>query len=143
MGFFKLKSPDAIYEAFDEEIVAVNLETGNYFSITGTGPQIWIDLVDGYSIPEIVHRIRERHIGDAGEIGVLVDAFAGELVKCDLLAPSDSAGPRSAPPIPPVSQKTPFSAPTIDSYDDMRDLLMLDPIHDVDDTGWPSPKNSP
>jgi hypothetical protein len=25
-------------------------------------------------------------------------------------------------------------------YEDMQDLLLLDPIHDVDETGWPARK---
>jgi hypothetical protein len=28
----------------------------------------------------------------------------------------------------------------IDKYDDMRDLLALDPIHEVDSGGWPLAK---
>jgi hypothetical protein len=30
-----------------------------------------------------------------------------------------------------------FQPPTLESYNDMQDLLLLDPIHDVDDMGWP------
>jgi hypothetical protein len=29
-------------------------------------------------------------------------------------------------------------APTLTVYADMQDLFQLDPIHDVDETGWPS-----
>ena len=29
---------------------------------------------------------------------------------------------------------------TINKYSDMQDMLLLDPIHDVDDKGWPEPK---
>lgn len=34
-----------------------------------------------------------------------------------------------------------FETPALHKYSDMQDLLLLDPIHEVDDTGWPSPKN--
>ena len=26
----------------------------------------------------------------------------------------------------------------VDRYNDMRELLLLDPIHDVEETGWPN-----
>ncbi len=33
-----------------------------------------------------------------------------------------------------------FTEPTVHTYADMQDLLLLDPIHDVDETGWPNAK---
>ncbi|HAR48554.1 MAG TPA: hypothetical protein DCR81_00210 [Smithella sp.] len=38
--------------------------------------------------------------------------------------------------------KTVFNAPVLNKYTDMQDLLILDPIHEVDATGWPSTKPS-
>jgi hypothetical protein len=38
--------------------------------------------------------------------------------------------------------KTVFNAPVLNKYTDMQDLLLLDPIHEVDATGWPSTKPS-
>ena len=33
--------------------------------------------------------------------------------------------------------KIPFEEPKLEKYSDMEDLLLLDPIHDVEDEGWP------
>jgi hypothetical protein len=34
-----------------------------------------------------------------------------------------------------------FTQPVLEVYTDMQDLLLLDPIHEVDEeAGWPSPK---
>jgi len=42
---------------------------------------------------------------------------------------------------PPLPAGTVFAPPVLEVYTDMQDLLLLDPIHDVDETvGWPSPK---
>ena len=30
-----------------------------------------------------------------------------------------------------------FEAPTLDRFDDLQGLLLIDPIHDVGDAGWP------
>ena len=32
-----------------------------------------------------------------------------------------------------------FETPVLEKYTDMAELLLLDPIHDVDATGWPHP----
>jgi hypothetical protein len=38
-------------------------------------------------------------------------------------------------------ERTPFDIPIIEIYDDMKELLSLDPIHDVDSIqGWPLKK---
>ena len=140
MTIFALNAANVVYETFDEEIIAVNLETGNYYSISGTGPRIWIDLIHGCAIAEIVRRIQARHVGDADAIAASVSAFAGELIENALLSPASGVASLPAPVTEPATEKTPFSAPVMESYADMRDLLMLDPIHDVDDKGWPKPK---
>ena len=38
--------------------------------------------------------------------------------------------------------RQPYSPPVLNSYTDMEELLLLDPIHDVDQAGWPMPKAS-
>jgi hypothetical protein len=32
----------------------------------------------------------------------------------------------------------PYSPPKLSAYTDMQELLLLDPVHEVDDAGWPS-----
>jgi hypothetical protein len=34
-------------------------------------------------------------------------------------------------------EKIPFAQPVLNKFTDVEDLLMLDPIHDVDAAGWP------
>lgn len=141
MTRFRLNEPDVVFEAFDEEIVLVNLDSGNYYSLSGTAPSIFIDLVDGMSIDEVIHRIQRRHTGESEVIGAAVAAFVARLVGEKMLveAADRQAQPRVASPEG-TANRTPFQAPVIESYTDMQDLLMLDPIHDVDTAGWPVAK---
>ena len=46
-----------------------------------------------------------------------------------------SIEPRDAPGE--ASEKRPYVPPQIERFTDMQELLLLDPIHEVDDTGWP------
>ena len=34
-------------------------------------------------------------------------------------------------------EKTQFEFPIIEKFTDMQELLLLDPIHEVDEKGWP------
>jgi hypothetical protein len=143
MTVFRVNEPDVVYETFDEEVVVVNLDTGKYYSLSGTGPAIWIDLVDGCGIDEIARRMQNRHIGEFGVFVAAVTAFADRLVSEELLIRLGNAvsRPRIAS-LEPAATKTPFAAPTIENYDDMQDLLMLDPVHEVDPAGWPVEKKN-
>src|SRR4051812_39702151 len=37
----RINSPKVIHQVFDTEVVVVNLETGNYYSVTGSGIEAW------------------------------------------------------------------------------------------------------
>jgi hypothetical protein len=39
-------------------------------------------------------------------------------------------------------ERPPFTPPVLEVFADMRDLLLLDPIHDVAEVGWPTAKPS-
>jgi len=57
-------------------------------------------------------------------------------VEQELVVVADPAAPSSPLP-PPTPTGEAFRPPTVAVYSDMEDLLLLDPIHDVDETGWP------
>jgi hypothetical protein len=44
----------------------------------------------------------------------------------------------AAPDDPAPAERATFIAPVLAVYTDMQDLLLLDPIHDVDEIGWPT-----
>jgi hypothetical protein len=61
--------------------------------------------------------------------------FIAELVKEGLLEEEEE---RAADPLPEMEWPARFSPPFVERYDEMKNLLMLDPIHEVDEQGWPS-----
>ena len=141
MAAFRINEPDVVHEVFDEEIIVVNLDAGTYYSLSGTGRTIWAYLVDGFGTDEIADRIQTRHTGDRSVIAVAVADFANLLVNEGLLIPvEDAVAQRRTISSGPPGDRTPFEPPLIEKYDDMQDLLALDPIHEVDSGGWPLAK---
>lgn len=138
MASFRVNEPNVVYETFGEEVVLVNLETGKYYSISGTGPTIWSDLAKGLDLEQVVAHMQGLYAGEDAVIAGAVDEFAGRLVNEQLLVPSNGQGASSVTEIVAVANMKPtFVSPVIENYDDMQDLLVLDPIHDVDASGWP------
>jgi hypothetical protein len=120
------KRPDVIEEAFGDEVVLVNLRSGRYYSLEGQAGALWAALGDGAE-PDAV----------ATAAGSPVDAvvpFLQRLVDEDLVALDGDALPAHA--------GTTLHPPAkVLVFDDMEDILQLDPIHDIDldRTGWPAP----
>jgi hypothetical protein len=127
---------DVITELFDEEMVVVDLQRGRYFSVELIGATIFELLRSGHDIDTVAATMAARFEPGTHDVGGEVARFAARLVEEGLLVPSTGTSAPPAPHTDPAGRA--FAVPTLTAYDDMQDLLMLDPIHDVDDTGWPA-----
>lgn len=135
----RLNAPKVIHEEFDDEVVIANLDSGRYYSVDLIGAAIWRLVIAGITREEIFARIRTEFTGDAIEIERGTGNFLDELVDESLLIAEsieDGVGSSSAAS-PRPSAQIPFVAPRLQKYTDMEELLLLDPVHEVDETGWP------
>lgn len=138
---FRANRPKVILETFDNEAVIVHLDSGNYYSLDNTGVEIWGLLEKGLAVTEVIDAITCRYQTERCKVEYAVNKFVNELVREHLLAelPQDAPHPDSSVnynvPYGPDQRK--FSAPVLEKFTDMQELLLLDPIHEVDATGWP------
>ncbi len=139
MTHYKVNRPDVVCEVFEDEVVVVNLSSGTYYSLAGTAAEIWNYLEKGFGQDAIVNSLADAHRRSAAEIQSDFHPFLAQLIEQKLLVP-DLAGINSSP-IPADSSRmsnAPYAPPALETYTDMQELLLLDPIHDVDETGWPA-----
>ncbi len=124
-------------EAFADETIAVNLATGRYYSLDLIGAETLELLATGHDVGPSPSTWPLRYDADRAEVEAAV-AGSRSSPRRRRAAPR-GAGPRARrrPPARPLALPCRFSAPTLSVYSDMEDLLLLDPIHDVDETGWP------
>ena len=134
---FRLAGPDVVHDAIDDGVVIVNLAAGAYFTLDGSAREIWQLLEAGRSLAAINTELVRRFDAEPRQITDGVERFLGRLQDEGLIVAA--AGPAS--PEPPVAadgvEKQPFVPPALIKYTDLEDLLTLDPIHEVDDSGWP------
>ncbi len=141
---FRINKPKVIHEDFGGEVVIIHFDTGRYYTLNKTASFMW-QLIDGGAAGrEIVVALTRNWACDSVDIPAVAEAFLTELLEEDLIVTEQSAdGARFEPqdngdnPADP-SEKPAFVEPTISGFNDMQELLLLDPIHDVDETGWPS-----
>lgn len=134
---FSINTPNIAHESIDGEVVVINLVSGNYYSLDGTGAKIW-DLIDrGYSCSVITEIMSSQYTSDEINISDTITHFLSELEQEDLIVPNAQAVEEQPIDSSITPELTIFTIPTVNRYSDMQELLLLDPIHDVDAMGWP------
>lgn len=136
---FRVAAPDVIHQTIDGEVILVHLTRGTYHSIRGSGALLFDPLVRGASMTDLAETLSERTDGDDSRIKAAVVRFVRDLWRDGLIvAAVDEAGDGAvwAPADP--SAKQPFEEPQVETFTDLQDLLLTDPIHDVEPPGWPN-----
>ncbi len=135
MTAYRMNAPDVVAETIDGEAVVINLDRGTYYSIRGSGAALWDALIAGVPTRKLVAEI--ARIAPEADAAKDVEAFVNRLVGEELVVPAEGGGPVNGA----VSIELPaaYAPPSFDTYTDMEALLLLDPIHDVDEAGWPQP----
>jgi hypothetical protein len=137
--YYRVNKPDVILEDFSDEVVIVNLASGNYYSIDAVGAAIWAMIQKQTAASEIAGNLLRDYEGDPAIIRLAVTKFINELLVENLIVADTGASAEKADPDPSVvRERTLFAAPVLNKYTDMQELLLVDPIHEVDETGWPN-----
>jgi hypothetical protein len=143
---YKINAPHIVHEIFeDKEAAIINLKSGNYYSLDPVGAFVWSHIDSGAAVGEIVQEVLAHYEGDVADVSPaiarLIDALQAEEL---ITIANDGDGQAKREAITSAANgnvaKTPFTAPVLERYNDMQELLLLDPIHEVDDTGWPNRK---
>jgi hypothetical protein len=141
---FRVNPIHVAYETFDGgEVLAINLDTGTYYSLPGICGEIWMWLVEGASLEAIRQALVDLYEGERAIIEAEAERFI-ETLKAENLISSDEAA-INAPIVLVKSRadKKRFVTPTMEKYSDLQDLLLLDPIHETDVAGWPVRESQP
>lgn len=144
---YKINQPTVIHEDFDGEVVIINLDTGSYYSIERAGAAIWNSLENAPAEITLIEEVIDRYTGNRDEIEMAVSKFLAELERESLIVSvtdqeMDKREVLAESNHQPQASKLAFDGLTLHKYTDMEELLLLDPIHQVDETGWPSAKSN-
>jgi hypothetical protein len=134
-----VNQPSVISEVIDGETILLNFESGHYYSLNPTASEIWLRIGRGLPVGAVVECVAQRFAGDPATIRTEVESFIQRLEAEQLIRRAVEA----AAPSTPAASEAPgnalmaFSSPDFEKFTDMEELLLLDPIHEVGDAGWP------
>ena len=119
MTTLNIPTSRVISEVLDGEAIIIDSMSGAYFTLDVDGTVIWEKLQSGANSVDALCTA-------TGLAADRVSDVVTELISAGLL----EGGPVS----PPATGQSPT---VLTKYTDMEELLLLDPIHDVDSAGWP------
>jgi hypothetical protein len=141
---FRINKPTVVYETFGKEVVIIAFDSGNYYNLNMTGTDIWNFIESGSTVDEIIERIIYLYEGNRSSIENAVNKLIDELLIENLIIPQNSEKNTQINTIQvePNSEtkRYIFEPPHLQKYTDVQELLLLDPIHEVNETGWPNIK---
>jgi Coenzyme PQQ synthesis protein D (PqqD) len=116
-------------EDVDGEVIAIDFGSGAYYSMRDTAAAIWRLLLAG-STAEAVRQAAMSSADDATQADAEVVVFLDELVSLGLLTETEETSDSGA-------FLDSYAPPVIEKFEDMSELIKMDPIHDVSPGGWP------
>jgi hypothetical protein len=134
--FYRIPPNRVSHERLGDEVIIINLEKGAYYSGSGSAADLWTLLAAGASLDQLIDLLSRQYGLSAPEIRGDVERCIQSLIAADIIEPAGD-GLSSAILVLPEAEERRWQAPGFDEYTDMWDLIKLDPIHDVDETGWP------
>ena len=123
------KSQDISYEIFKDEIIIINLKSGKYFQIENSGIEIFKNIKNHLTIEENIKCFIPQNSKNKLEI----IKFIKVLKKNHIILETTKTKEKKI-----TLKKYKYKKPKISIYNDMKKILISDPIHDIPEKhSWP------
>jgi len=134
---YEVADKNIISKLFDNELTLINLANGQYFAAGGSAVDFWELAAVGAAPETVVEAIVTRYDASADVVRADIDRVAELFIQNGLI--KTAAAKAININLPPPAAVKPWKAGWLEVYGDMKDLLLLDPIHDVEQE-WPEAK---
>jgi hypothetical protein len=133
---YTIDASNVSWEQVGGEVIAIQLSTGRYYNMTETASATWLILSHGASLESLSIALRDLYKSESLDLSGLED-FVTKCIQSSLLVPSTTSKlPRFEDFLDLKLEE--WSIPLLNEYTDLQDLILVDPIHDVQESGWPN-----
>lgn len=139
----RIRDESISMERLDGETILINFDTGQYFSFRGPAADLlW--LIEQGVERALWTEILARAFTDAPSPWILdqqISTFISELLEADII--NETAGVvMPSLELPSDYSRGGWTNLEVKAHLDLVDLLVIDPIHDAGDDGWPQSRSS-
>lgn len=132
---YKLNDEKMFYDMAEGQAIVINFTSGMYYGTSSLGSAVLDALLAGASVEATLAAVKALP-GCPEDMDAQMDAFVQALLAKEVIVAVDGEGSDSAV-IDPASLSDGFAL-TVDEFTEVQDLIMADPVHDVDvEQGWP------
>lgn len=135
MQCYRIAKPKIVYEVLNTEVIAIDFDTGTYFALPHIAKQVWHLIEQQIPLFQMVRILADAYSQEPDAVLADLESFIAQLLEKGLIEPVEEASFGPTPEIDSLGLK--YEAPKLISYMDIQDLLLLDPIHEVVESGWP------
>jgi hypothetical protein len=132
---FAVDTARFVHETVDGETMILDTVHGRLLLLTGTAAL----LLDRLGIPtQLVNQVSDRYGADAA---AQAREFFQEMAAIGVIVPVETSPARADGE---ADWPAHFTQPAFECYDDIADIISMDPLHEVDQAfGWPRPPVAP
>jgi len=140
LNTFTVDESAVVFERYDDETIAINLNTGIYYTLNTTAADIFDLLAAGCSVTDLITILQPKYSDDLRRFESELSHFVSELRRAALIEPSQANRERPCAQTSADGPKLSFEVPVLKVHEDLQELFLLDPVHEVSAEGWPAPQ---
>src|ERR1700730_18088429 len=121
---FRVNTPTVSHETIDGEAVIIDLDSGNYYSLTDAGSTIWGLIVGRQSVDDICECVCDAYQGERSEIERAVQELLSQLQQENLVVAIESIEPAPRAECDQTTagmERPKFQRPVLQKYTDMQE----------------------
>jgi hypothetical protein len=138
---YRVNAPRFVHETVDGEALIMDMVKGSYYSCAGASAYAWNALARGVSTAALAKLIEERYGVASSDAGRDIDGFIATLLSEEMLF--EASEPMGEVPtgdeLASLVPSGDYAVLELERFTDLADLILLDPVHDVTEAGWPHP----
>ena len=137
---FVLNKPFVVAERLDGEVIVISNQSGKYFSLGNTSADIWFLLQNAIPRKTWLQILASNYENVPESAEQEIQSFLSQILEEGLIKPEELRS-KDEIDLPKDSARGQWIKPTLIVFDDLQDLLLVDPIHDTSEAGWPFKEN--
>lgn len=119
------KDEEIAADILDGEAIIINLATGSYYAMNDVGALVWRAIEQHCSLDEITRRVVDGYDVALDRARADVASLAEGLMAAGVIRISEAGAAAGAADSTP--RRLPYAPPELSAFNDMRDLLAMDP----------------
>ena len=126
------------WERVNGEVIIISFNSGKYFSLSGTAADVWQFLTHGIDKPQLIELLTSawQKVSLTWEE---VRPFIEDCLIEGLITETPTGDPGSVVELPNDLDRSKWINPSLMSFGNLKDLIMVDPVHDASLINWPLP----